>query len=155
MNYSAVSDVSESIFGPPSELIEIGSLPDATTELGGAWAQLDTFIAGLEPDKVEHVNAECRYALPRQDMFVHTDPLAADSVDGFKTRMEEALQDPRRYILAYAPHERTLRALEDTKMRARSRKRGRELKEDADLTPETRAFKDKLDAVALKCWPYA
>ena len=76
------------------------------------------------------------------------------SDDVFKKDMEEALHDPRRYILARAPHERTLRALEDTKMRARSRKRGRELKEDANLTPETRAVKDKLDAVSLKCWPF-
>ena len=76
------------------------------------------------------------------------------SVDGFKQDMEEALHDPRRYILAWAPHERTLRVLEDTKMRARSRKKGREHKEDADLTPETRIFKDKLDDVALKCWPF-
>ncbi|KZV73290.1 hypothetical protein PENSPDRAFT_627455 [Peniophora sp. CONT] len=134
MNYSAVSDVSESIFGPPSELIDIGALPDASAELDGAWAQLDALIAGTEPEKPEKMKAEC-------------------SVDGFRSDMEEALHDPRRYILAWAPHERTLRALEDTKMRARSRKRGRELKEDADLTPETRAFKDKLDAVALKCWP--
>ena len=61
MNYSAVSDVSESIFGPPSELIEVGTLPDVSTELDSAWAQLDAFIAGAEPEKLEQVKAECRY----------------------------------------------------------------------------------------------
>ena len=87
-------------------------------------------------------------------VILHADCPAVHSVDDFKRDMEEALHDPRRYILAWAPHERTLRTLEDTKMRARTRERGRELKEDADLTPDTRIFKDKLDAVGLKCWPY-
>ena len=153
MNYSAVSDVSESIFGPPSELIEVGTLPDVSNELDSAWAQLDAFISGTEPEKLEKVKAECRYGYG--SIFIpHVYSLSIHSVDGFKKDMEEALHDPQRYILAWAPHERTLRVLEDTKMRARSRKKGREHKEDADLTPETRIFKDKLDAVALKCWPF-
>ena len=63
MNYSAVSDVSESIFGPPSELIDVETLPDVSTEFNDAWAQLDALIAGTERSRLERVKAECRYCL--------------------------------------------------------------------------------------------
>ncbi|THH21344.1 hypothetical protein EW146_g204 [Bondarzewia mesenterica] len=137
----------ESQFGPPSELIHVGSFIQSALETNTS-DSIDVF--SVSPHRVRGEATFSDLSKERRSAIE-----AECSIDGLKTSLDDALKDPRLSAYARRSHDATIGTIFEN---AEANLSNRRKRKRADLgfpedVPELTAFKTSLDNIHLQSWP--